>query len=261
MENIHNWAPLSPPVSPGSAAAWGIPAPPVSRAFCPWQLTDNREDTAFEATLFLNIPLLVPEWCILRRNEPLCSCNKGAGGPSLGNADGPRLLPLLWAPLRIPSALGTVGNVRFKTSALSAAGLRCARTAGADLPQYFEEFPSRKETIIFNYRFVCPGGAPDITVWGNRSHCTCKEQVGVFWSAVSKHLSKNVSNNLCLSQNAGNIHTQQWVTSHRVLMWYMWRNPHLNAQTEWNNIDLMEKTIDIWGPWTINPFRNILSNI
>lgn len=122
-----------PLYSLGSVAVWGIPAHPVSWAFCHFQFTDNRKDTASEASVFLNIFLLVPEWCILRRNQPLCSCNKGAGGSNFGNADGPWLLPLLWAPLQ-NSAIGAVWNVTSKTSATCLQqGFSRAKTGGVDL--------------------------------------------------------------------------------------------------------------------------------
>lgn len=130
-----------PLYSLGSVAVWGIPAHPVSWAFCRFQFTDNRKDMASEASVFLNIFLLVPEWCILRCNQPLCSCNKGAGGSNFGNADGPWLLPLLWAPLQ-NSALGAVWNVTSKTSATCLQqGFSCATTGGVDLsPQELYTF-------------------------------------------------------------------------------------------------------------------------
>lgn len=122
------------------------------------------------------------------------------------------------------------------------------------------EFPSREETIIFNYQFVCLSVAPYITRWGNRSHCACKEQVGGFWcSAASKHSSKNVSDQpVPQSTSRKHPHPSMGHLSSCPDVWYTWRNPHLNAHMDWNNIDLMEKTIDFWAPWTIKPFRNVL---
>lgn len=120
-----------PLYSLGSIVVWGIPARPVSRAFC-LQLTDNSKDTAFEASVFLNILLLVPEWCILRRNQPLCSWNKGAGGSNLGNADGPPLLPLLWAPQMSTNEFETWGFNHQR--AASSQGELC-HNWGTDLPQ------------------------------------------------------------------------------------------------------------------------------
>lgn len=56
------------------------------------QLTDNSKDMAFEAGEFLNILLLGLSDAFL---GVISLWNKGAGGSDFGNADGPRLLPLL----------------------------------------------------------------------------------------------------------------------------------------------------------------------